>query len=72
MEFEANRFMFAGREILRAFKYSPQALQMVEPVGERRHKGVCVVPQLLGWCVSPRMVPSINVDPGQCLSYLQT
>lgn len=29
-----------------AFRYNPQALQMVSPLGARRHNGVVVVPQL--------------------------
>ena len=33
--------------MFRAFEYSPQALQIVEPFGDRRQRGVRVVPQLL-------------------------
>lgn len=36
-----------GRDVFRAFKYSPQALHMVDPVGDLRHKGVVDVAQLL-------------------------
>jgi hypothetical protein len=42
-----ERLRFVGRDMLRAFRYRPQALQIVEPVGDRRHNGVRVVPQLL-------------------------
>ena len=44
---DEGRLRFVGREVLRAFKYSPHALQMVEPVGDRRQSGVLVVSQLL-------------------------
>lgn len=44
--------MFVGLDMFRALRYKPQALQMVEPVGDRRQSGVCVVPQLLGLPVS--------------------
>lgn len=44
---EADRFIPDGRDAFRAFKYRPQALQMVFPAGERRQRGVLVVPQLL-------------------------
>lgn len=48
IELEAWRLaLLVGRGAFRAFRYSPQALQMVEPVGDRRHSGVWVVPQLL-------------------------
>ena len=40
-------FMPLGRDVLRALRYNPQALQMVLPVGDRRQSGVRVVPQLL-------------------------
>ena len=43
----AERLRFVGRLVLRALRYRPQALQIVEPVGDRRHSGVRVVPQLL-------------------------
>ena len=36
-----------GREVFRAFRYKPQALQIVDPFGARRQRGVCVVLQLL-------------------------
>jgi hypothetical protein len=36
-----------GREAFLAFKYNPQALQMVSPCGDLRQRGVRVVPQLL-------------------------
>lgn len=45
--FDSGRFRFVGRDVFRAFRYRPQALQIVEPTGDRRHKGVRVVPQLL-------------------------
>ena len=48
----AERLALVGRAVFRAFRYRPQALQIVDPVGERRHSGVCVVPQLLGSNVS--------------------
>lgn len=48
----AGRLALVGRGVFRAFRYNPQALQMVDPVGERRHSGVCVVPQLLEAAVS--------------------
>lgn len=41
------RFRFVGRATFRAFKYRPQALQIIAPVGDRRHSGVLFVPQLL-------------------------
>jgi len=44
--------MVVGLDMFRALRYKPQALQMVEPVGDRRQSGVCVVPQLLGLPVS--------------------
>ena len=43
----AGRFKFLGREVLRALRYKPQALQIVDPAGERRQSGVLLVPQLL-------------------------
>lgn len=33
-------FTFVGRDVLRAFKYRPHALHIVEPVGDRRQRGV--------------------------------
>jgi hypothetical protein len=45
--FEDGLFRLVGREIFRAFRYSPQALQIVDPLGDRRQRGVCVVRQLL-------------------------
>ena len=44
--------MFVGLDMFRALRYKPQALQMVEPVGDRRQSGVCVVPQLLDLPIS--------------------
>lgn len=44
------RFRFVGRATFRAFKYRPQALQIIAPVGDRRHSGVLFVPQLLQEC----------------------
>ena len=49
---DGGRLRLVGREVFRAFKYNPQALQIVEPTGDRRHRGVRVVPQLLYLCVS--------------------
>lgn len=43
----AGLFKFVGRDVLRALRYSPQALQIVDPTGERRQSGVWFVPQLL-------------------------
>lgn len=43
----AGLFKLVGRDVLRAFKYNPQALQIVDPMGERRQSGVWFVPQLL-------------------------
>ena len=40
-------FNLVGRDVLRAFRYNPQALQIVDPRGERRQSGVWLVPQLL-------------------------
>jgi hypothetical protein len=40
-------FSVVGRAVFLAFKYSPQALQMMDPVGLLLHKGVLDVPQLL-------------------------
>ena len=46
--------MLVGRGVFRAFEYNPQALQIVEPFGDRRQRGVRVVPQLLKTvCQSP-------------------
>ncbi len=42
-----GRLRLVGREAFLAFKYSPQALQMVSPCGDLRQSGVRVVPQLL-------------------------
>ena len=42
------RLRFIGRAVFLALKYRPQALHMIEPVGDLRHKGVLEVPQLLG------------------------
>ena len=39
-----------GRAAFLAFRYNPQALQMVAPCGDLRHRGVRVVPQLLCCC----------------------
>lgn len=44
---EGGRFKLVGLEAFRAFKYRPQALQIVAPCGDRLHKGVLLVPQLL-------------------------
>ena len=43
----AGLFKLVGRDVLRAFRYNPQALQIVDPMGERRQSGVWFVPQLL-------------------------
>ena len=45
--FEGVRLKLDGRGVFLVFRYSPQALQIVVPVGDLRHKGVLVVPQLL-------------------------
>ena len=46
--------MFVGRGVFRTFEYKPQALQIVEPFGDRRQRGVRVVAQLLKIvCQSP-------------------
>jgi hypothetical protein len=42
-----GRLRFIGRWAFLAFKYNPQALQIVSPCGDRRQRGVRVVPQLL-------------------------
>ncbi len=44
---DAGLFKFVGRDVLRAFRYNPQALHIVDPAGERRQSGVWLVPQLL-------------------------
>lgn len=44
---EDGRLRFIGLEVLRALKYKPHALQMVEPVGDLLQRGVLLVPQLL-------------------------
>lgn len=44
---EGGFLCLVGRDVFRAFKYKPQALQIVDPFGDRRQRGVCVVPQLL-------------------------
>lgn len=36
-----------------ALRYNPHALQMVDPAGDLRHKGVLEVPQLLMVMFSP-------------------
>ena len=52
MEVDGGRFIFVGLDMFRALRYKPQALQMVEPAGDRRQSGVWVVPQLLSSLVS--------------------
>lgn len=42
-----------GRAVFLALRYNPHALQMVDPVGDLRHKGVLEVPQLLTVKFSP-------------------
>lgn len=42
-----GRFRFVGRAAFLAFRYRPQALQMVAPCGDLRQRGVRLVPQLL-------------------------
>lgn len=42
-----GRFRFVGRAAFLAFKYSPQALQIVAPSGDLRQRGVRLVLQLL-------------------------
>ena len=49
---ENGRLRFMGLEVFRALKYRPQALQVVEPVGDLLQRGVLLVPQLLLRCVS--------------------
>jgi hypothetical protein len=44
---DAGLFKFVGRDVLRAFRYNPQALHIVDPAGDRRQSGVWLVPQLL-------------------------
>jgi hypothetical protein len=52
------RLRLVGRDWFLAFWYNPQALQIVSPAGDRRHKGVLVVPQLLWrWSAKIRKVP---------------
>ena len=43
-------FSVCGLDVFRAFKYRPQALHIVAPVGDLRQSGVRVVPQLLFRC----------------------
>ena len=40
IEVEGGLLRLVGRDVLRAFKYNPQALQIVDPVGDRRQSGV--------------------------------
>jgi hypothetical protein len=40
-------FSVVGRDAFLAFRYKPQALQIVAPAGDLLHNGVLVVPQLL-------------------------
>ena len=40
-------FKLIGRAVFLALRYNPQALQIVDPVGDLRHRGVFEVPQLL-------------------------
>lgn len=40
IEVDGPFFTFVGRDVLRAFKYRPHALHIVEPVGDRRQRGV--------------------------------
>ncbi len=44
---ERGRLSVRGREVCLAFRYSPHALQMTAPSGERLQSGVRVVLQLL-------------------------
>lgn len=44
---DGDRFRFDGLEAFRAFRYRPQALQIVAPCGDRLQRGVRLVPQLL-------------------------
>jgi hypothetical protein len=44
---EGARLLLLGLGVFLVFWYRPQALQMVLPVGDRRQRGVLVVPQLL-------------------------
>lgn len=52
-EFEADvavngvRLRLMGRAVFLALRYNPHALQIVDPVGDLRHRGVLEVPQLL-------------------------
>ena len=49
---EDGFFRLVGRDIFRAFWYNPQALHIVDPLGDRRQRGVCVVLQLLNAKIS--------------------
>jgi hypothetical protein len=55
-----GRFKLIGRAAFLAFKYSPQALQMVSPWGDLRQSGVWVVPQLLGLVSKDSVVKAVR------------
>lgn len=40
IEVDGGLLRFVGRDVLRAFRYNPHALQIVDPVGDRRQSGV--------------------------------
>lgn len=44
------RLKFEGRGAFLVLRYKPQALHIVLPAGDRRHRGVLFVPQLLQIC----------------------
>ncbi len=65
-----GRFKLVGRAAFLAFWYSPQALQMVSPCGDLRHRGVRVVPQLLRFVRNKRWHEHgkirLTCKPGPC------
>lgn len=79
-----GRFKLVGRAAFLAFRYRPQALQMVAPCGDLRQRGVRLVPQLLcdivnvndTWIPIPRvkllLLLLLLLGEGPGLPYLQT
>lgn len=69
---EGGLLRLVGRDIFRALWYKPQALQMVDPLGDRRQRGVCVVPQLLYKNVSAFVEGAAENCPRAVDAHLQT
>lgn len=68
---ELTRVRFVGLCAFLALRYRPQALHIIAPVGDLRHNGVLLVPQLLDWRSVSQISPQM-MEKHTCTNGLET